>query len=255
VGTPNFVAPEIVLAQDYDGTADQYSLAMTVYAALAGRCPLEGKTASATLVNQTSKYPAPLQQVAPDVNDAMSKAVRKALSKKPEDRYSSCVEFADAVLSALDPSSQSSASSHSTVRQGAPFFRVVATSKVKKGVAPCPHCKKPLAIKPHYGGQRGSCVSCKVKLYVTQDRREVRQIQYVGGNQELHASGELIIGQVVFGWKLNKYAVMALLACCGIAVVSSAIYIGRKSAEPEKREPPSKVGFEARSKADSALGK
>ena len=34
VGTPNYVAPEIVMGRPFDGRVDQYSLAMTVHEAL-----------------------------------------------------------------------------------------------------------------------------------------------------------------------------------------------------------------------------
>lgn len=101
VGTPNFVAPEIVLGAEYDGRADQYSLAITVYNAVTGTPPMLGKTASATMVNQTRLILPLLSDVRKDVPVATAVAVAKALSKAPEERFSSCVEFAAAAISGL----------------------------------------------------------------------------------------------------------------------------------------------------------
>lgn len=53
VGTPNYIAPEIVMGLPADGRSDQYSLAMTVHEVLTGCIFLKGPTPSATLVNQT----------------------------------------------------------------------------------------------------------------------------------------------------------------------------------------------------------
>src|SRR5262249_668351 len=53
MGTPNYVAPEVVLGHGDDPRMDQYSLAMTVHEVLTGSNCMEGPTPSATMVNQT----------------------------------------------------------------------------------------------------------------------------------------------------------------------------------------------------------
>jgi eukaryotic-like serine/threonine-protein kinase len=55
LGTPNYVAPEIVMGRAFDGRVDQYSLAMTVHEVLTGTNCMEGPTPSATVVNQTNR--------------------------------------------------------------------------------------------------------------------------------------------------------------------------------------------------------
>ena len=57
LGTPNYVAPEIVMGRPFDGRVDQYALAMTVHEVLCGRNCMEGPTPSATMVNQTMVVP------------------------------------------------------------------------------------------------------------------------------------------------------------------------------------------------------
>src|SRR5206468_10536738 len=42
IGTPQYMAPELIRGQRYDGRADQYALAATVYEMLSGRVPVDG---------------------------------------------------------------------------------------------------------------------------------------------------------------------------------------------------------------------
>ena len=65
MGTPNYVAPEIVLGQGEDARTDQYSLAMTVHEVVAGSNCMEGPTPSATMVNQTKLEPPALIGIGP----------------------------------------------------------------------------------------------------------------------------------------------------------------------------------------------
>lgn len=101
LGTPNYISPEIVLAKEYDGRADQYSLGITVYHALLGRAPMQGQSATATMVNQTQKQLQLLSDIRSDVPEALAKAVRKSIEKKPENRFESCEAFAEAVVDSL----------------------------------------------------------------------------------------------------------------------------------------------------------
>jgi len=107
VGTPNYVAPEVVLGMKYDGRADQYSLAMTIYEALTGLVPLEGPSPSATMVNQTSKVPPPPSQHNPGLPAAVDAVILRALSKSAGKRYPNCQEFSSAFLAAAGLSSSS----------------------------------------------------------------------------------------------------------------------------------------------------
>lgn len=108
VGTPNYVAPEVVLGMKYDGRADQYSLAMTIYEALTGLVPLEGPSPSATMVNQTSKVPPPPSQHNPVVPAAVDAVILRALSKSAGKRFPNCQEFSNAFLAAAGLVSSSS---------------------------------------------------------------------------------------------------------------------------------------------------
>lgn len=102
LGTPNYISPEVVLGQPYDGRADQYSLGITVYHALTGKAPMQGNSATATMVNQTQRSLALLSDVRPDViSRPLAHAIQKSIEKDPKKRFASCEEFGDAILTGL----------------------------------------------------------------------------------------------------------------------------------------------------------
>src|SRR5262249_6641084 len=83
MGTPNYVAPEVVFGQKDNARIDQYSLAMTVHEVVAGSNFMEGPTPSATMVNQTKLEPPDVAGLIPGVPDRMVQAIRRGLSKDP----------------------------------------------------------------------------------------------------------------------------------------------------------------------------
>jgi serine/threonine protein kinase len=101
LGTPNYISPEIVLAKEYDGRADQYSLGISVYHTLLGKPPMQGNSATATMVNQTQKHLQLLSEIRSDVSERLALVIRKSIEKTPGKRFDSCEEFSDAVLEAL----------------------------------------------------------------------------------------------------------------------------------------------------------
>ncbi|MEZ6122873.1 MAG: serine/threonine-protein kinase [Planctomycetaceae bacterium] len=101
LGTPNYISPEVVLGQNYDGRADQYSLGISIYHVLTGSPPMQGNSATATMVNQTQKTLDLLCDVRPDVSRPLANAVKKAIEKDPKKRFATCEEFAEAIFEGL----------------------------------------------------------------------------------------------------------------------------------------------------------
>src|SRR5262249_53773545 len=101
VGTPNYVAPEIVMGRPFDGRVDQYSLAMTVHEVLSGTNCMEGPTPSATVVYQTMVMPPALTELIPEIPRALSNAILRGLAKDPGERFEKCVSLAEGILAAL----------------------------------------------------------------------------------------------------------------------------------------------------------
>ena len=99
VGTPDYMAPEVIMGEAYDGRADQYSLAVMVHELLAGQKPFTGPTPAAVLVKHTSVPPPNLSTVDPQIRACFADAVVRALAKDPNQRFPDCRAFCEALRS------------------------------------------------------------------------------------------------------------------------------------------------------------
>lgn len=136
LGTPNYISPEVVQGKDYDGRSDQYSLGITIYHVLTGGPPMQGNTATMTMLNQTQRVLPLLSDVRSEIPRPLAVAVRKAIEKKPERRFNTCVEFAEAVVEGLRfapliSTSSNSSSSMSSASTSSRKLRAQSASGVK----------------------------------------------------------------------------------------------------------------------------
>lgn len=96
VGTVNYASPEQLMGARLDGRADQYSLAATAYHLLSGS-PMYGSSNAAVVIGQHLNAPPPrLGDLRPGLA-RLDPVLAKALSKNPDDRFRTCIEFADAL--------------------------------------------------------------------------------------------------------------------------------------------------------------
>jgi serine/threonine-protein kinase len=97
MGTLEYIAPEqIIAAREVDAKADIYALGVIAYQVLTGRLPFEGNPAQLVYAHLNQPAPDPLQ-IVPTLPKSVGAALRKALAKKPEDRFASAGEFAAAL--------------------------------------------------------------------------------------------------------------------------------------------------------------
>ena len=96
VGTYAYMAPE-VWSNKPVAASDQYSLAVAVYEMLAGMRPFTGEFGELAR-GHIIDPPPPLLEKQPHLPSRLCEAVHRALAKKPEDRFGTCVDFAAAVL-------------------------------------------------------------------------------------------------------------------------------------------------------------
>jgi len=97
VGTPAYMAPEQVLAQEVDGRADVYSVGVVLYRLLTGALPFEADTPVGMLHLQIAELPTPLSQHRDDLPEWCETIVHRALAKSPAARFQTAGEFREAL--------------------------------------------------------------------------------------------------------------------------------------------------------------
>ncbi|MFD7437988.1 serine/threonine-protein kinase [Streptomyces sp. NPDC059861] len=100
VGTLDYMAPEQISGRPVDGRCDLYSLACVVYETLAGGPPFQRDEDVALLWAHQYDQPPRLTERRPGIAPAAADVLARALSKVPEDRYDSCLEFVAALRDA-----------------------------------------------------------------------------------------------------------------------------------------------------------
>jgi serine/threonine protein kinase len=102
VGSPRYMSPEQASDTTLTGQTDIYSLGVTMYELLASRPPYEASGLAALMLAITTKPPTPLQDVRPDIPDALAEIVHKAMARSLEERYATGSDFAHALATFLD---------------------------------------------------------------------------------------------------------------------------------------------------------
>jgi eukaryotic-like serine/threonine-protein kinase len=102
VGTPEYLSPEAAGGQPVDHRADLYSAALVLYVLLAGRGPFDHiKNQEMVITAHAVEEARPPSTLAPaPIPPELDRAILKALSKDPAQRFQSAREF-EAALSAV----------------------------------------------------------------------------------------------------------------------------------------------------------
>lgn len=108
-GTPTYMAPEQIRGDKLDGRCDQFAWAVTAYEVFVGKPPWTGNDPLAVIASIMSEEPPPPPSIAM-MPHAFAAVVRRALQKRPDDRYTTMHLLVAAVESASAP-----------VQAGAPF--------------------------------------------------------------------------------------------------------------------------------------
>jgi len=104
LGTPAYLSPEQASGEtQIDGRSDQYSLACTFYEMVAGSAPFTATTPQRVIAMRFTDKPPELSTVVPSIGPDLSKAVSKAMSLDPVDRYPLVSDFAKALTDASTP--------------------------------------------------------------------------------------------------------------------------------------------------------
>ena len=101
LGTPAYMSPEQIEAGKVDGRSDIYSLGCMLYEMLAGRPPFDEPSVRKVLNAHLRNEPLPLEATITDVPDRVSQIVRRAMAKKPENRFETAGAMALALRKVL----------------------------------------------------------------------------------------------------------------------------------------------------------
>ena len=102
LGTPAYMAPEQGRGMaNIDGRADIYALGVVVYEMLTGRHPYTAETPMMVMFKHVSDPVPSLLTVDPKASPIVDKALRKALAKEPDSRFSTAMAFSQAFTAAL----------------------------------------------------------------------------------------------------------------------------------------------------------
>jgi serine/threonine-protein kinase len=97
LGTPDYLAPEIIEGDGATPASDVYALGCLVFACTAGAPPFTSENVLEIAVAHLSAEPPDLTAVRPDLPPAFCDAVASALAKDPADRPSSGKDYARAL--------------------------------------------------------------------------------------------------------------------------------------------------------------
>jgi len=86
-GKFSYMSPEQALGHAIDSRADVFSLGVCIFESITGRRLFHRKAQYETLKATLESDPPPLSAFRDDIPDGLEKIVRRALAKKPEDRY------------------------------------------------------------------------------------------------------------------------------------------------------------------------
>jgi serine/threonine-protein kinase len=92
-GTPYYVAPEKIKREPETFLSDMYSLGGTLYHALTGHVPFEAPTVDELVLAHVNVPLTPPNLVVPEISQAGSDSLLRAMAKHPGDRFQSYDEF------------------------------------------------------------------------------------------------------------------------------------------------------------------
>jgi serine/threonine protein kinase len=108
IGTPDYMAPEqFTRAKSVDPRADIYSLGCTLFHLIAGRVPFPTSSLTEKFAAHEGLTPPPLEELCPEMPAGLALAVGRMMAKRPEDRFQTAAEAAEALAPYVAGSSMS----------------------------------------------------------------------------------------------------------------------------------------------------
>jgi eukaryotic-like serine/threonine-protein kinase len=97
LGTPEFMSPEQIRGKPLDARSDIYALGIVAFEMFTGKLPFQGRNAQEMMIARLRGQPIPIRQLRPDTPPAVEQALSKALQTSADDRFTTALEFAQAL--------------------------------------------------------------------------------------------------------------------------------------------------------------
>ena len=97
LGTPMYMSPEQLGAEDLTGLSDLFSLGVTLYELLVGEVPFKASNIAVLMTKITTEDPALISSRRAGIPPSIDAVLTKALAKRPQDRFSCGAEMAIAL--------------------------------------------------------------------------------------------------------------------------------------------------------------
>jgi len=97
LGTPEFMSPEQIRGKPLDARSDIYALGIVAFEMFTGKLPFQGRNAQEMMIARLRSQPIAIRTLRPDIPDAVEKALTKSLQTNPDDRFTTAIEFAEAL--------------------------------------------------------------------------------------------------------------------------------------------------------------
>jgi eukaryotic-like serine/threonine-protein kinase len=107
VGTVDYMSPEQALGREVDGRSDIFSLGCAMFHLMTGKLAFPGDSPIDRLGRRISAKPVPITDYLPEIPTVAARVLDKMMSLRPQDRFASAREAAEALQSVLRPRSRS----------------------------------------------------------------------------------------------------------------------------------------------------
>ncbi len=97
LGTPMYMSPEQLGAENLDGLSDLFSLGVTLYELLVGEVPFRASNIAILMTKITTENPSPVSSRRAGIPPSVDAVLAKAMAKRPSDRFSCGAEMAIAL--------------------------------------------------------------------------------------------------------------------------------------------------------------
>ncbi len=98
VGTPRYMSPEQFTGDPIDRRSDLFSVGIILFELLTGEKPFPGRTTTEVMYHVLHDPPRDPRSLNPEVPAALSAVIRRALARRPEDRFQTAAEFSAALM-------------------------------------------------------------------------------------------------------------------------------------------------------------